>query len=117
MAPRALWERVFDDGAKERFVKNVAGHMGNCGVEEIIKRQIGIFREVSGDLAERLEKAMGVKGYDGIRDLSFNGTHNGMARSLDKKVANGMKGTGVSRCESNGAPLSGCHGSNGVAAR
>jgi catalase len=117
VAPRALWERVFDDGAKERFVKNVAGHMENCRVEEIIKRQIGIFREVSGDLAVRLEKATGVKGYDGIRDLSFNGTHNGMARSQEKKVANGMKGTGVSRCESNGAPVSGCHGSNGVAAR
>ncbi len=67
--------------------------------------------------ARKLEKATGVKGYDGIKDLSFNGTHNGMARSLDKKVANGMKGMRSSRCESNGAPFSGCYGSNGVAAR
>lgn len=75
-APRALWEKVFDDGAKERFVKNVSGHMANCRREEIIKRQIGIFREVSEDLASRLEKATGVKGYDGISMLRFNDTHN-----------------------------------------
>lgn len=25
--PRVLWQKVFDDGAKERFVNNVAGHL------------------------------------------------------------------------------------------
>lgn len=65
-APRALWEKVFDDKAKERFVSNVSGHMSTCTREEIIKRQIAIFREVSEDLATRMEKATGVKGYDGI---------------------------------------------------
>ena len=71
-APRALWERVFDDGAKERFINNVSGHMANCTSEEIIKRQIGIFREVSEDIASRLEKATGIKGYPGIADVRLS---------------------------------------------
>ena len=70
-APRALWEKVWDEGARERFIKNVSGHMANCHKEEIIKRQIGIFREVSDDIATRLEKATGVKGYDGISNVSL----------------------------------------------
>ncbi|KAH0372957.1 CAT1 catalase, partial [Aureobasidium melanogenum] len=89
-APRALWEKVFDDGAKERFVKNVSGHMSTCRKEEIIKRQITIFRHVSEDLASRLEKATGVKGYDTIANLTFNGTHNGFANDKSKKYANGQ---------------------------
>jgi catalase len=28
--PRALWEKVFDDKAKERFTKNLSGHMSTC---------------------------------------------------------------------------------------
>ena len=78
-APRALWEKVFDDKAKARFVSNVSGHMSTCRYPEILKRQIAIFREVSDDLATRLEKATGIKGYDGIANLRFNGTHNGKA--------------------------------------
>ncbi|KAE9365880.1 catalase-domain-containing protein [Stipitochalara longipes BDJ] len=113
VAPRALWEKVFDAKAKERWIKNVSGHMENCTDKEIIRRQIAIFREVSEDIASRLEKATGVKGYDGIAGLSFNGTHNGMRRG-GKGNANGMKNA-VSRCESNGAPLKGSHGKvNGV---
>jgi catalase len=46
-----------------------------------------------------------VKGYEGIRGLRFNGTHNGM-RGDGKGSANGMR-LGTSRCESNGAPTSG----------
>jgi catalase len=113
-APRALWEKVFDEKAKERFVENVSGHMDNCKEEKIIKRQIAIFREVSEDLAARLEKATGVKGYDGIANLSFNGTHNGMAKSEAKRLANGMKGAGLSSCESNGASVRGSHGVNRI---
>ena len=127
-APRNLWEKVFDAKAKERFVKNVSGHIVNCKKEEIIKRQIAIFREVSEDLASRLEKATGVKGYDGIRGLTFNGTYNGMAKDASLRNANGMKVT-PSRNANNGAPMKGSHGSvngmnghvndnsNGVAAR
>lgn len=79
--PRILWEKVFDDKAKARFVSNVSGHMSTCRKEDIIKRQIAIFREVSEDLAARLEKATGVKGYNGISELRFNGTHNGRCAS------------------------------------
>ncbi|KAL5318326.1 hypothetical protein ACEPPN_013385 [Leptodophora sp. 'Broadleaf-Isolate-01'] len=123
-APRNLWEKVFDAKAKERFIGNVSGHMANCKEEEIIKRQIGIFREVSEDLASRLEKATCVKGYPGIKGMKFNGTHNGMARNEGDRVANGMgaKGVRLSRGEANGAPVSGAHkglangqnGTNGV---
>merc|ERR1712000_134569 len=108
-APRALWEKVFDDGAKERFINNVSGHMSTVTKDEIIKRQIAIFREVSEDLASRLEKATGIKGYDGISGLSFNGTHNGMAKDDKLHAANGMNGVTFSGCESNGAPMPGTH--------
>jgi catalase len=109
-APRALWERVFDDGAKERFIGNVSGHMANCSEKEIIKRQIGIFREVSEDLASRLEKATGVKGYPGIAGLRFNGTHNGMAKDKSLKAANGMEANlNFSDKVYNGAPTAGTH--------
>ncbi|KAK3114653.1 hypothetical protein LTR53_006823 [Teratosphaeriaceae sp. CCFEE 6253] len=111
-APRILWEKVFDDGAKERFINNVSGHMATCTKEEIIKRQIAIFREVSQDLATRLEKATGVKGYDGIANLSFNGTHNGFAKDESKKYANGMtppSGVKDNIQPNNGAPRAGTH--------
>lgn len=109
-APRALWEKVFDDGARERFIKTVSGHMSKCSQDEIIKRQIAIFREVSDDLASRLEKATGIKGYDGISNLRFNGTHNGMAKDPSLRVANGMSPkTGFHATENNGAPSYGTH--------
>ncbi|KAL8788039.1 MAG: hypothetical protein Q9195_007505 [Heterodermia aff. obscurata] len=122
-APRILWEKVFDEDAKKRFVSNVSGHMSTCRKEEILKRQIAIFREVSPDLASRLEEATGVKGYDGIANLRFNGTHNGMASSDKYKVANGMSAkVGLSAQPNNGAPSKGFHpqeskqdaGTNGV---
>ncbi|KAL8958104.1 MAG: hypothetical protein Q9183_005904 [Haloplaca sp. 2 TL-2023] len=109
-APRALYERVFDEDAKKRLVNNMSGHMSNCKSEEIIKRQIAIFREVSEDLASRMEKATGVKGYDGIANLQFNGTHNGMAAKAGLKSANGMKEmVGSSAAPNNGAPQKGTH--------
>jgi len=108
-APRALWEKVFDDGAKERFINNVSGHMKNCREEEIIKRQIAIFREVSNDLATRLEKAVGVKGYDGIANLRFNGTHNGMAKDKKLQFANGITPPAHKASNNNGAPRVGSH--------
>jgi catalase len=103
-APRALWEKVWDEDARQRFITNMTGHMANCREEEIIKRQIGIFREVSDDIATRVEKATGVKGYPGIANLRFNGTHNGMTKDKNLRVANGMDGT-PSLPQSNGAPL------------
>ncbi|TKA72764.1 hypothetical protein B0A55_06843 [Friedmanniomyces simplex] len=111
-APRILWEKVFDDGAKERFINNVSGHMSTCRKEDIIKRQIAIFREVSGDLAARLEKATGVKGHESIANMTFNGTHNGFAKDASKRYANGQKPAshvGGSIQSSNGAPAAGTH--------
>ena len=109
-APRALWEKVWDEGARQRFISNISGHMSNCTVEEIIKRQIGIFREVSDDLATRLEKATGVKGYPGISGLRFNGSHNAMADDGRNKSANGMNPDEASgQSLNNGAPRAGTH--------
>lgn len=109
-APRILWEDVFDDGARERLVKNIVGKMAACPHEEILKRQIAIFREVSDDLAKRLEKGTGIQGYEGIADLQFNGTHNGMARDQKLRNANGMQAAvGVNVSTNNGAPGRGTH--------
>ena len=117
-AARALYENVFDEGARERLVKNMSGHMENVREKEIIKRQIGIFREVNEDFASRLEKATGVKGYDGISGLRFNGTHNGMAKDKKNFVANGMTGkVSISGGNANGGPVPGHHdnvSSNGL---
>lgn len=106
-APRALWEKVFDEDAKKRFISNISGHMENCTEKEIIRRQIGIFREVSEDLASRLEKATGEKGYQGISEMRFNGTHNGMAKDLKLKGANGIQP--LNNAQNNGAPRAGTH--------
>lgn len=107
-APRALWQKVFDEAARERFVGNVAGKMSLCKDEEVLKRQIAIFREVDEDIAARLEKATGVKGYEGIADLTFNGTHNGMAKSGKNRYANGISpGQNMTSC--NGAPYARTH--------
>ena len=104
-APRALWEKVFDEAARERFIKNISGHMENCSNKDIIKRQIGIFRKVSEDIASRLEKATGVTGVSDIADLDFNGTHNGLKKGGQSKGANGMKPYSVH--ETNGGPPNG----------
>ncbi|KAE8538417.1 hypothetical protein D1P53_004771 [Cryptococcus gattii VGV] len=87
-APRALWQKVFSDESKERFIQTVAGHMSTCKRKEIIARQIAIFRQVSPDLGARLEKATGVRGYGSIEGMSFNGTHNGFGI---KRGANGLR--------------------------
>lgn len=115
-APRVLWQKVFDDGAKERFINNVAGKMEVCPEKEFIKRQIAIFREVDPDIATRLEQATGVKGYDGIANMQFNGTHNGFSKDSKVRYANGLDVTkGHSIAENNGAPVTGTHrGQNGV---
>ncbi|KAG8848447.1 hypothetical protein FRB96_001233 [Tulasnella sp. 330] len=57
--PRALWQKVFDDTAKEHFVNNVAGHLGKADTE-IKARQLGVFAAVDQGLSDRIAKAMGV---------------------------------------------------------
>jgi len=108
-APRTLWEKVFDEPARERWVSNASGHMENIkqNKEEIVKRMIGIFREVSEDMASRMEKATGVKGYAGIANLSFNGSHNGMAKDKKYAAANGQ--TDLTSLGNQGAPVAGSH--------
>ncbi|KAK0754432.1 catalase-like domain-containing protein [Schizothecium vesticola] len=89
---------------------NTAGKMALCREEEFLRRQITIFREVDPDIATRLEKATGVKGYDGIAGLGFNCTHNGMAIDSRLRYANGISvEKGSSRAENNGAPAKGTH--------
>jgi len=109
-APRALWEKVWDEPARERFIHNVTGKMEVCSNKEILKRQIAIFREVSDDIAQRLEKATGIKGYDGIKNLKFNGSHNGMSDDPSIRIANGGGDEhGTSVPSQNGAPVKGLH--------
>ncbi|POW21180.1 hypothetical protein PSHT_02683, partial [Puccinia striiformis] len=58
---RALWSKVFDDKAKERFVKNVGGHLGNVSLDRIKKDQIAIFLAVDKDLGTRVAKEIGLQ--------------------------------------------------------
>ncbi|KAI1206978.1 catalase-like domain-containing protein [Annulohypoxylon truncatum] len=109
-APRALYRKVWDEPARERFIGNVAGKMAVCKEPEFIKRQIAIFREVDEEIATRLEKATGIKGYDGIANMRFNGTHNGMTKDAKLRYANGVSVTkGKSVTKNNGAPAAGSH--------
>ncbi|WWD00005.1 hypothetical protein V866_006913 [Kwoniella sp. B9012] len=88
-APRALWEKVWDESARQRFIETVAGHMSTCRHKRIIERQIAIFKQVHPSIAIRLEKATGVKGSSTpFGSIQFNGSHNGYG---DKIAANGIK--------------------------
>lgn len=57
--PRELWEKVFDDGARERFVSNVAGHLSGAKSQEIKQRTLSVFGAVHPDISARIAKAMG----------------------------------------------------------
>ncbi|QRV78657.1 catalase [Ceratobasidium sp. AG-Ba] len=59
--PRALWQKVFakTPGAQDRFVKNVAGHLGNAKSAEVKARQLAVFAAVDQDLSDRIAKAIG----------------------------------------------------------
>jgi catalase len=103
-APRALWEKVFSDESKERFIETVSGHMSTVRDKKIVARMMTIFGEVSSDLGARLEKATGVQKEGDIANMKFNGTHNGWNK--DSKIpANGMKSGGEVVFD-NGAPQS-----------
>ena len=84
-----------------------------CKDKEILKRQITIFRMVDPEIAERLEKATGIKGYATIENMKFNGTHNGFAKDPSIANANGMKTTAANNNrDNNGAPIKGTHASS-----
>jgi catalase len=65
----------------------------------------GTVRIASQNLLSR--DSPGVKGYDGIVNFRFNGTHNGMAPQKHH-TANGMKNM-LSVPDNNGAPRMGTH--------
>ncbi|PWN53895.1 catalase [Violaceomyces palustris] len=56
--PRALWEKVFDAGAKKRFISNVSGHISGCKSKEIVDRQLGVFARVSPEIADGIKRAI-----------------------------------------------------------
>ncbi|KAG8744273.1 hypothetical protein FRC10_010436 [Ceratobasidium sp. 414] len=58
--PRALWKNVFKKDAQDRFVKNVAGHLGNVKSTEIKARQLSVFAAVDQTLSDRIAKELGV---------------------------------------------------------
>jgi catalase len=69
-----LWQKVFSEESKQRFVETVSGHMANCKDKKIIQRQLTIFKEVDQGLGERLEKATGEKAIEGgVAAMQFNG--------------------------------------------
>ncbi|KZT34387.1 catalase [Sistotremastrum suecicum HHB10207 ss-3] len=51
---RTLWNKVFDDGARERLVKNVSDHIRNVKSESIKRRQLSIFAAVEQTLSDRI---------------------------------------------------------------
>ncbi|KAI0827528.1 catalase-like domain-containing protein [Hypoxylon sp. FL0890] len=109
-APRTLWRKVWDEPARARFISNTTGKMAVCKEPELIKRQIAIFRQVDDDIAVRLEKETGIKGYSGISNMRFNGTHNGMTKDVKLRYANDISPTkGKSVTKNNGAPSFGSH--------
>lgn len=40
--PRTLWERVYDEGAKTRYVENVSGHLGAVKSAEVKARALSV---------------------------------------------------------------------------
>lgn len=58
--PRALWSKVFDDGARERLVNNLAGHLGGAKSGEVKARQLSVFAAVDQGFADRIAKKIGV---------------------------------------------------------
>lgn len=65
--PRDLWERVYDDAAKDRFVNNVAGHLGGAKNEEIKKRTLSVFTAIDEKLGARIAKEIGMSPVPAIK--------------------------------------------------
>lgn len=58
--PREFWTKVLDAGAKERLVNNISGALGGCKSQEIIKRQLEVFRLVHEDFYTGVAKKLGI---------------------------------------------------------
>jgi len=57
--PRVMWQKVFNDEAREHYVQNIAGHFGNVKSAEIKARQLAVFAAVDQSLSDRIAKAIG----------------------------------------------------------
>jgi catalase len=55
--PGTLVREVMDDAQRDRFVKNVAGHLADGVSEPILKRAFAYWRNVDQVIGERIEKA------------------------------------------------------------
>ena len=58
--PRVLWEKVYDQGAKERFISNVAGHLSAAKSQKIKERTVACFSTVSQELGDKIAKEIGI---------------------------------------------------------
>ncbi|POY73677.1 catalase [Rhodotorula taiwanensis] len=58
--PRQLWEKVFDDAQRKRFISNVAGHLSAAKSDEIKQRTLAVFGAVHPDISAGIAKEMGV---------------------------------------------------------
>ncbi|BGP39163.1 hypothetical protein JCM10450v2_003117 [Rhodotorula kratochvilovae] len=67
--PRALWEKVFDDAARRRFISNVAGHLGGAKSVEIKKRAISVFAAIHPDIGAGLSKALNLPSVPAYKPL------------------------------------------------
>lgn len=87
--PRDLWQRVFDEVAKERFIKNISTHMKTCREKRIIAKECAIFAMVDKKLADAIAKEVGIDSYPDASELTFNGSHSALGKQ--KKSANAME--------------------------
>jgi catalase len=55
---RSLLRDVFDEPARERFVANVAGHLGNGVSAAVLERAFAYWRNVDPDIADRIERSV-----------------------------------------------------------
>jgi len=77
--PRALFEKVMDEDARQRTIGNISGHIKNCKDKNVIRKQLAIFHEVSPALAAGVGKNVGITDYKrSLEGMNFNGIYNGM---------------------------------------
>ena len=55
---RAMVNEVWDDAARERFVGNVAGHLGGGVSEPVLERAFDYWRQVDEEIGKRIEAAV-----------------------------------------------------------
>lgn len=58
--PKNFWEKVLDDGAKNRLAENLAGSIKMAN-ETIQKRAIEVFSQVHSDLGNRLRNKLNIE--------------------------------------------------------